>query len=186
MDSLHFSVTGLFMFYMIISANFFVPLLSCRAQHMIADSMLVRHGLGLLTMIFFVVYANIKEKLSFRTIVGMSAALYAWFIISTKMNLTAWKFLFFLLGAYYIIYMYEQNKLDTETPEEKKRIERVKKFLFGLSIATTLIGATLYIGEKKIEYGGNFNWITFFLGTPACRRKSPEVGVLSALKAVAK
>lgn len=183
METLQFSLSGLFMFYMIISANFFVPLLSCRTQALIADSMTIRHLLGFLTMIFFVVLANVKEKVAFKKIVGIAAALYLWFMMTTKMNDTLWKFLFFLLGTYYFIYMYEQNNTE-EKPEEKQRIDKVKGLLFTLSAVVTVVGVLLYSGEKKIEYGKKFRWNTFILGNPVCRKHSPAVGVVTALQAI--
>jgi len=38
------------------------------------------------------------------------------------------------------------------------------------------------MGEKKIEYKNDFNYLTFFFGKPNCKGESPKVDFFKALK----
>jgi hypothetical protein len=53
----------IFIFILIVSANFLAEIFPCRLQHLLRSNMLVKHIFGLFTMIFFVVLSSgIKEK----------------------------------------------------------------------------------------------------------------------------
>jgi hypothetical protein len=38
------------------------------------------------------------------------------------------------------------------------------------------------MGEKKIEYKKDFNYITFFIGQSSCKGQSPKVNLIEAIK----
>ena len=136
-------------------------------------------------MTFFVVLANKGEAaVPFWKILGLSALFYTWFMASTKMNITTWFFLVLLLATLYLLKLYKDNSVPLLTEEEKERIETVEKTLFWTAAATTVLGVLLYVGEKKIEYKGTFNYARFFIGKVACRGKSPEVSWGRALRAL--
>ena len=57
----------IFIFILIVSANFLAEVFPCRIQHLLRNNMLVKHMFGLFTMIFFVVLSsNVSDKNIFK------------------------------------------------------------------------------------------------------------------------
>ncbi len=180
---------SLFILYLIISSNFLAPLFSCKVQTFIQSSMLVRNVLGFLTMTFFVVLANQKDPLPIVKLFGLSAGLYTWFFLSTRMSVVPWILLLILIGTCYILKIYEDNmKNDEATLKENEHILKIiqttKNILTILALGVTGIGVVLYFGEKRIEYGSNFDFSKFLIGTPECRKYTPPISVGEKLKGV--
>lgn len=176
-------IANIFIFYLIITSNFFVPLLPCRAQSAISESIVLRHLFGFLTMTFFVVLANNKETLPFSKIIALSFGLYAWFMISTRLRFDIWLLLITILGSMYILKIYKDNEHEGITDKHKENVEMIEKILFYVALGVTVLGATLYIGEKKIEYGDSFKYGRFFFGQVQCKGASPNITVGRALRA---
>lgn len=176
-------IANIFIFYLIISSNFFMPLLPCRAQSTISESILLRHLFGFLTMTFFVVLANTKEPLPFSKIIGLSAGLYMWFMVSTRIRFDMWLTLVTILGSMYILKIYKDNEKDILSDTAKENIELAERILFYLALGVTLLGATLYLGEKKIEYGNSFKYRKFFFGQVNCKGETPTISVTRAIRA---
>jgi hypothetical protein len=179
-------ISNIFIFYLIITSNFFVPLLPCRAQSAITDSILLRHFLGFLTMTFFVVLANTKSPLPFSRIIGLSVGLYAWFVASTRLRFDMWMLLVAILGTMYVLKIYKENADSKLEDSTKELIERVERILFFVAIGVTGLGALAYYGEKKIEYGGAFNLGKFVFGQTKCKGATPPIGFFEALRGVVK
>lgn len=180
----------IFIFILIVSANFLAEIFPCRIQNLLRSNMLVKHIFGLFTMIFFVVLSSgITDKNIFK-IVNMSFLLYILFILISKTQIYAFYLILIFLGIAYIINIIkEQEKENIKSEENDKLInekinnyENIMYVLYVLIIITTIIGGLLYMGEKKIEYKNNFNYKTFFFGKPSCKGKSPNVNVINALK----
>jgi hypothetical protein len=176
-------IANIFIFYLIITSNFFVPLLPCKAQTAITNSILLRHMFGFLTMTFFVVLANTKEPIPFSRIIALSIGLYMWFMISTRLRFDMWLLLVTILASMYILKIYKDNESDGLTDKAKDRIETAEKLLFYVGIGVTALGVMLYLGEKKIEYGDSFKYGRFFFGQVQCKGASPNVTVGRALRA---
>ena len=91
------------------------------------------------------------------------------------------------LSLFAILFVLQLYKTTTELRQkEKDIITNIEYYGTALAFIVTVIGFTLYLGEKKIEYGSKFNYNRFFLGVKDCRGKSPEVTSLQALRAVFK
>jgi hypothetical protein len=179
-------IANIFIFYLIITSNFFVPLLPCRAQSTVANSMLLRHIFGFLTMTFFVVLANTKTPLPFSKIIRLSLGLYIWFMISTRIRFDMWFVLVCILATMYILKVYKENSDDKLEESTKDTIERTESVLFFSAMTVTGLGALLYLGEKKIEYGKRFDLGKFVFGHVTCRGKSQSLGFLESLKGITK
>ena len=176
----------IFIFILIVSANFLAEIFPCRLQHLLRSNMLVKHIFGLFTMIFFVVLSSgIKEK-NILNIVKSSFLLYILFILISKSQIYTFYFILLFLGITYIINIIKQEEKEIIQEELIKEdfdnYDHITYILYILIIITTIIGVILYMGEKKIEYRNNFNYFTFFLGKPNCAGKSPKVNVFKALK----
>jgi hypothetical protein len=176
---------SLFVLYLILSANFLVPLFPCRAQSFLQGSMLSRHILGYLTMTFFVVLTNQKNPLEISKLFGMSFLLYLWFILTTRMDVYMFLALIILIGGAYILQLYENDLAEKSAENNQAAINKIqlaKKIIAGIALAVTGIGVVLYYGEKRIEYGTKFSHVNFILGSSVCRGKSPDVSYAEILK----
>ena len=181
----------IFIFILIVSANFLAEVFPCRIQHLLRNNMLVKHLFGLFTMIFFVVLSSGVTEKDILKIVESSLLLYILFILISKSQTYTFYLILILLGVAYIINIMKDREKENIKGDEKKdklmnekinNYDNIMYMLYILIIITTIIGVILYMGEKKIEYKNNFNYITFFLGKPSCKGKSPNVNLSNAFK----
>lgn len=173
----------LFILYLVISSNFLAPTFNCRVQELLNTSMFMKHILGFLTLVFFVVIAGISETMSFIHLMSMSIGLYLWFIVSTRVHLHTFIVLITLLGIVYMIDLY-QKKVTKPEPMRDKMIADAKKAISIFALLVTLVGFVIYLGEKKIEYRSDFSFTKFLLGNPTCRGISPNVSIVKDIEAL--
>lgn len=182
----------------LISANYLGEIFPCRVQTVFSNNMIVKHILGFLSLMFFVVLTrpNLYTTTNF---VYSSVLFYVFFMFLSKLNYVIWFLVFGMFAIIYVLQIYlnqvesenqiNRNKIgdNTVSPEDDdkmptqnitEKIETIKdtqKYLFFTSIPITIIGFIHYLGEKKIEYGVNgFNYQTFLFGKPKCRGHNPE------------
>jgi hypothetical protein len=158
---------SLFLFYVLISAAFFEPLFSCRVRSFMDDSMFIRHILGFLNMLVFVVLVESKGTATLAQMAVTAVALYAWFVLSTRMNMTAWALVLASLAIVFLAHSLETRDAK-QGAEPSPMLERVKKAFTGLALATTVIGVIFYFFEKQQQYGSRFSVPRFLLGNPIC------------------
>jgi len=171
----------LFILYLVISSNFLAQTFNCRVQQLFNSSMIVKHILGFMTLVFFVIIASVADSLSFVNTFLISLGVYIWFLASTRLHLTSWLLLITILGIIYILDVY-QKKTDVPDPKKDEEIQYSKKILSVCALLITIIGLFLYIGEKKIEYGSDFKILTFIMGKPVCRGESPVSTVIENIQ----
>ena len=161
-----------------------VPLVSCDLQSLIIDSIIARHIIGFLTLLFFVRLSG-PAKSEFKNLIIESIILYIWFIATTKIT-SELLYVIVPLGAiYFIIYIY-QTTLDPEDKDIKitETIELVKLWITRIIGISIIIGVILYYGEKRLEYGNKFNIMTFIVGKIKCKKYTPNYTVMDKLVAV--
>ena len=61
-------------------------------------------------------------------------------------------------------------------------IDYANKALMALFGICTTIGFFVYMGEKKLEYKNDFDYITFFFGKGECRKNNTNVSFTKALQ----
>jgi len=171
----------LFILYLVISSNFLAQTFNCRVQQLFNSSMVVKHILGFMTLVFFVIVASVSDSISFINTFLISIGVYAWFIASTRLHLTSWLLLITILGVIYILDMY-QKKTDVPDPKKDEEIQYTKKILSVSALLITIIGILLYAGEKRIEYGSEFDLLTFIVGKPICRGESPKPTIIQNIQ----
>ena len=179
---------AVFVLYLLISSNFQAQLFPCRVQALLNNSQTVKHLLGFLTMTFFVVLANSKNKLPVAQLFLISFVSYLWFMMSAKMNMHVWFLMMFILATVFLLQVYKDHQEvenDAETQAKVDAAGKAQEILSYVVAALTLLGFVIYMGEKRIEYGDNFEFGTFFLGNPSCKGESPNVSLRNALRAVA-
>jgi len=184
MLDLVFSGRNVFILYLVLAGSFLQPLFPCHSSRLFESSMLIRHLLGFLTLIFFVVVTDteIDEYLPLGSVISVSLLIYVWFLISSKMTASWWLALVVLLAALYLIDLYE-SRTPKESPETKKNLGYAKTGILTTSMLLTLVGFLIYVGEKKLEYKSDFSYVTLLLGTPECKNTQNKTPYLESLKA---
>ena len=179
------SIHAIMSLYLIICANFMVPLFSCDLQSIIGENILVRHMIALLTMIFFV-RLNGPEKSSFKNIITDSIILYLWFIATTRITSEILYIIIPLAAIYFIIYIYETTLNSEKNKDDKlsKNIELVKLWMTRAMGFFIIIGVILYYGEKRLEYGNKFNINSFIFGKLTCKQHTPKYTILNKLAGI--
>jgi len=182
----------------LMSANYLGEIFPCRVQTVFSNNMIVKHILGFLSLMFFVVLTrpNLYTSTNF---VYISVLFYGFFMFLSKLNYVVWFLVFGMFAIIYVLQIYlsqiesenqiNRNKIgdNTVSPEDDdkiptqnitEKIDTIKdtqKYLFFTSIPITIIGFIHYLGEKKIEYGvTGFNYKKFLFGKPKCKESSPE------------
>jgi hypothetical protein len=184
------NLTGLFMpgfaifaLYLLISSNILYPLISCQVREMFEENMFLRHLCGYLSLLFFIVLSGAKDVEYLKTIV-FTFFIYIWFVMTSHMGKTFWLISLFLFATLFVLQLY---KTTTELPQkEKDLITDIEYFGTAIAFIVTAMGFTIYLGEKRIEYGSKFNFNTFLLGVKQCRGKSPQVSTMEAFRAAFK
>lgn len=197
----------IFIFILIISANFLAQLFPCRFQKALNENMYIKHIFGLLTMNFFVTLTLPEFESSLFETFKFSMALYLLFIVITNVDTIIFYIVIFLLGISYLIYLNTnviQTKLDaiTETANVADRAldqnisvetdpilnnqlqyyHTVSHYLNITSMALIAFGFIVYLGKKKYEYKKDFRYIEFLFGHPTCLDKSPNISYMQAIK----
>lgn len=114
-------LVAVFTFVIIISGNYLGELFPCKVQHFFAESMILKHFLGYLTLIFFVVL-TIPEISESDNIIVSSALLYSAFVLVSKTHYRFWFAIFGITGVVYLLHMYKKT-----IPVEKKEDKPVEK-----------------------------------------------------------
>jgi hypothetical protein len=182
---------------LLMSANYLGEIFPCKVQTVFSNNMIVKHILGFLSLMFFVVLTrpNLYTSTNF---VYISILFYGFFMFLSRLNYVFWFLVFGMFAIIYVLQIYlnqiesenqitrnkigdntvspeDDNKIPTQNITEKiDTIKTIQIYLFLLSIPITIIGFIHYLGEKKIEYGfQHFNYKKFFFGKPKCHNISP-------------
>jgi cytochrome c biogenesis factor len=159
-----------FVLYLIISSNFLAQLFSCRLQEMMNNSMLAKHFVGYMTLLFFVVLSS-GDTYSTTSAILYSLYLYLIFWFSTRIS-SEYLLVFLLLTAtLYILQLYEKQNGE----QKSRRLEITQEVIRWFMFVVLVVGFIFYWIEKKIEYKNKFSILTFIAGRPVCRNKSPTV-----------
>lgn len=183
---------------LIMSANYLGELFPCRVQAVFSKNMIVKHILGLLSLMFFVVLTR-PDLYTSSNFVYVSVLLYGFFMFLSKLNHIIWFIVFGIFAILYVSHVYlsqiesenqinrskigdntvspdTDDKIPTQNITEKiETIKTVQKYLLISVIPITVIGFIHYLGEKKLEYGiHKFNYRQFLFGKPKCNDNIPE------------
>jgi hypothetical protein len=173
MYPLSLAAKNVFILYLIISSNFLPNLFGCEVQYQLAHSMLLRHFLGFLTVFFFVSLVDqtqdVDSSLNHRFLFAIG--IYTWFILSTRMHLLFWFVLIGCLGGIYIAQIYKENELKKQDPNQEvlSIITSVKHVLTAVAVISTIVGFTIYLRDKRVEYGSSFRFSKFLIGVNKCK-----------------
>jgi hypothetical protein len=166
----------MFILYLLIAANFMAPLVGCKMQRILQDSMLLKHIIGFMTLYFFVVLTSQPDVHPTRSAL-QAVAIYVWFIMTTRTTTRIMAAIFVLLFALTILNSWK-NYLATHPGEHND--EDLKRTIARISLAQqlvqytivglTVVGFLYYLYLKEREYGNTyFDWTDFVVGRPNCK-----------------
>ena len=162
---------NLFILYLLISGNYIGELFGCKVQYFLQKNMVLKHILGFITLLFFVIFvdeSNNKIENPNKTILKASA-LYIWFLITTRTN---YKYLFAIVLLLFLLVIIEKFKKYYEYQKEKEKVDyanKISKILSYLSALITIMGFLVYLNDKyQKEYGKIWSWKKFILGKEKC------------------
>jgi hypothetical protein len=175
--------------YLVISGNYLGNLFGCRVQQVFRENMAMKHLLGFFTAYFLIILAAPPAGLTPVQVLMFAAAIYAWFYLTTKMHVSLWIPMIITIMGTYVLYVYMKqtgaaDTKDSPTAEQTERLERIRKVGVILAAVLTIVGVILYYGEKRVEYGSDFDVWIFWAGTPDCKAQTPPVSISESLGAV--
>jgi hypothetical protein len=209
--ALKYPIHTVFILFLIISSNYIGELFPCRIQDVLMGNVIMKHFVAFLTLLFFVLIVEPSMNMKFKELIYNSSMMYLVFLVLINNSLSFFVASIIILGVLYIIHL---NKVeirttlsnDTGNEEEKEgkeegkedgavikhsekmlsMFEQMSNILTYLFAGVVSLGFIIYMGEKKIEYGKTFSYLTFIFGKPSCRNKSPEKNYIASLKAAFK
>jgi len=210
--ALKYPIHTVFILFLIISSNYIGELFPCRIQDVLMGNVIMKHFVAFLTLLFFVLIVEPSMNMKFKELIYNSSMMYLVFLVLINNSLSFFVASIIILGVLYIIHL---NKVeirttlskDTGNEEEKEgkeqegkedgavikhsekmlsMFEQMSNILTYLFAGVVSLGFIIYMGEKKIEYGKTFSYLTFIFGKPSCRNESPEKNYIASLKAAFK
>ena len=169
LENINGIIKSIFLMLLAISGGYVAQTLGCKTQKLLTENMSVKH-LVIIMLIFFtnsVFGDNIDPSENFKT----TFVIYFCYLLFTKIGHTYLTILVFsLLGINYIlstyVAYYEKNEIEGE---RVKKIKDIQKKLTIVSMVTVLLGFSLYLKKKYVEYGKDFSVITFIFGVLKCK-----------------
>ena len=142
---------------------------SCEIQRIIRDSVLVKQ------LIFFIIIFTtnsfVQKKSDLWTTFVRSSILFGVFILLMKNNYKSILFSITLLFINKLLLQHiEYLKKDKKENSDKiEKLNKVSKIITIISGVIILVGFFEYMREKKMEYGSQFRFLIFLLGSNKCK-----------------
>ncbi len=173
--NLAYLAPSLFAFYMLVACNFLAETFSCKLQTLLRTNMFAKHLTGIMLLFFLVVLVkpeNADKNIIYN--IGLSFLLYIWFMMTTKVPISVFFIILFLLIAVYLLDIRKQRLLKDEKKNENeiKQIDMYENFSSIIVILSTIIGIIFYYFTKKKEYRDKFELSSFIMGTNQCRNSN--------------
>jgi|LakMenE01Jun11ns_1017448.scaffolds.fasta_scaffold9230093_1 hypothetical protein len=175
-------INPLLLLFLTISGNFLAPLFPCQVQELFTTSIFHKHILAFFTLFFAIVLAN-NEINNLKLLFRKTILLYLLFILITRMDKNFFLLFLFILAAKYLLEKQIED-LSKEIPEEVlNNYNKMNKMLQYTLIIIGIIGFLIYLGEKKYEYGADFDFTTFIFGKTICKgTKLKNTSYLNSLR----
>ena len=162
-------VSQLFVFFMLIGANFLAQLFSCNLQNLLVNNMLAKHVLGFMTLVLSVVLVSGDSTATPTSQLAASVFLYVLFLMASRCQRWMLSIVVGLLFALYVMQMYakQAEKADDEATTERLRLAKIG--VTAVILVLLPIGFVMYALTKRQEYGPGWRLSTFVLGIAKCK-----------------
>ena len=143
-DSVVFTGRSVFVLYLVLAGQFLDPLFPCHSKRMLEQSVLLRHILGFLTLLFFIVLIDdYTDKIkSTSRILLLCCGVYVWFVLSSKMTPWTWIALLLILVTLYLTDLFISRQKDL-TKKTEKVLNTVHATLISAAAIVTGVGVTI-------------------------------------------
>jgi len=177
--------TTLLVTFLVLAATLLQPLIPCHSARYIRDSLVLRHGLGILVVLFF--FANLPSvsSLDDSRLLALTATTYGGFLIMSRLSAAWWVALVILLAVMYLVHVFAVRNVDVieKWVKEGWPVDWVQPVLQGAAALVTVIGFLVYVGEKKLKMGQSFNYSDLLFGADGCGVAATTPEWTHALKA---
>lgn len=164
-----------FAFYLLVACNYTKETFGCQLQHILDQNMIAKHIIGILLLFFLIVV--IQPENADREIlrnVLLTFGIYLWFLMTTRIPIYMLIVVFVLLLAIYMTSI-AQKRYEKENQEDaKQKAQRLQTLFTWIALILSFIGFGIYIIEKRLEYGKDFQWGKFLSGTSKCKGYTPS------------
>lgn len=163
--------------FLTILSNYSDRLLSCDLQAKCVENVYVKHILTYLLLMFFIVAIDKKtyetaaqKQWILPWIFLMTLVVYLMFLVITKMDAV---YAFIVLFCIVVYMLLDIEKTGKDQKGDTVMVERLNHAQSGLIVLMTGVGVfgfVTYFFRQRREYGDQFRYSTFLLGTPVCAR----------------
>lgn len=161
-------VPALFAFWVIICSAYMPELAGCHFRKILSERMFVKHCVGA-CMVYYtltMVSPQFSQGSLWKNVI-FSLTLYCWFLMTTR---TPFDVFCVMLAIMIFISWVDQQRLAQDTSDQdKKYYTLLLRELSVLVLFITICGNLIYLLEKRQEYGADFTWYRFFVGSVHCR-----------------
>lgn len=164
--------------YIIIASNYCTNLFSHGLKEAIENNRIVQHIILLILIMTLLLtfgdtnnMINITNNNQFNIII-MSFIVYAWFVLTTKLDVGYNVGILIILTIYFLyenkktmeyeIVLKDKNLTQNKKQELINTYNNIQKYLLLTIFGITITGTLLYVNEKQIQYGGGFSLYRFF------------------------
>jgi hypothetical protein len=177
-------IAFLFLVFAVISGGYMSDILSCQMQKFLSTASASRHLVGILLIFVFIMLEggwSFDTKLNDRApndwssgnvidTAAMALLIYVLFLLSSKMQFTPNVIFFLCLLLLYALntqrsFYYARDMIEQKT---NKTIVLLQYVLLALTAAVFVYGIGDYATYQMKEYGNDFSWFKFILGTEKC------------------
>jgi len=175
-----FNIDALFVFILICAGNYLGEIFPCKFQRMLKHNMFMRHTVGLLTLLFFVIIQSPIKVHNLLKNVTTTGLLYGGFLILTKTTHKVFLFSISIMAMMYIMNLKISELHNDCAAGCTEDVVRSNAVLAGQLIdilywtRITLLGVCtggfiVSIGRRKHEYGDKFKYGSYIFGTQECK-----------------
>lgn len=164
-------VRALLLFYLIPMSNYTSPILGTQLRDFAGENRYFQHAVGYISML--VLLSEFNQISGLTDLFFVTTALYFLFILTTKLELQ-WNLalLILLVGAYLWNLHFHKKEVESiqDQSMEQEDIEKMSQkhdsyrtLIFVTVAVVAVIGTTLYLQRKRVQYGGNFDLEKYLL-----------------------
>jgi hypothetical protein len=182
-------IESLFIFLLIVSGNCLAELFPCRFQKDLTDTIGLKHFVGFLTLLFFVVLQSPSESFNLFHAFKNATILYILFLLLVSSHHYTFITAMVLLTISYLITLkikendaiYNHKKSKVRLQASSDNMKQIQLYLHYIIVIVIVFGFLSYLGSKKSEYKKNFNYFTFIFGKTVCANDGSKLAYIKGL-----
>lgn len=154
--------------YLWLIFGFLSPTINCDLQRIMVNNAYFRNLFGVISVYFLFAIFEKNKSTHIGYVFAKSFIVYVMFLLATK---SKWYFIMTVLALLLIDQIIKNHIMYLQTTNPDKDITNYQKARAGLLYATVgviVVGSFDYLLKQRKDYGKDFSWTTFLLGTNKC------------------